>query len=189
MTELILRDWFEVNNYMREDYRLLVAAMAVRASSQAPQELQTLARTAFSPIPVHGARSFYKAALPQQRTAVAKAMLQQPQLTALVVALWAHAAAQQIGVLRQAAETAGAEFSADWDWQTSMRGFYEYDDIPLLYALAEKLGEHTSPQDADHLKLAALWLGPAVSNLDALAPTGDDETEEPAQDTPASENA
>jgi hypothetical protein len=174
MTEPILHPWADVNNYMRDDYRLLVATMAARAVGTAPQELETLARTAFNSITVPGARSFFRADLVQQRKALARAMPNSPQLTALVIALWSLAAASQINLLRQAGETASLQFAPDRDWQKALDGFYDFDDIPLLTGLADGLGEHASAQDADHFKLAALWLGPAVTNRDALFPSAED---------------
>lgn len=177
--EAFLHPWLDVNNYMREDYRLLVATMAARQIKNAPPELATLARKAFESIQVAGARSFSRADLVQQRKALAKAMPGgHPQISALVIALWAGAAESQINVLKQAGETAGLEFEADWDWQKGMEGFYDFEDIPLLSALSDKLGEHTSSQDSDHLKLAALWLGPQVTNPEALG-----EPEQEGQET------
>lgn len=169
MPDLTKHDWLEVNHYMRDDYRLLVAAMAARQIPTAPPELQTLARTAFGSIPVRGARNFSKGDLVQQRLALAKAMPTVPQIASLVIALWSLAAQSQINLLKQAGETGGLEFAPDWDWRKGMEGFYDFESIPLLSALADGLGEHTDEKNADHLKLAALWLGPAVTNPDALA--------------------
>ncbi len=168
MAELNLHEWIEVNHYMRDDYRLLVAAMAARQIKDAPAELQTLARAAFDKIAVPGARSFFRADLIGQRRALAKAMPNQPQVSALVIALWAQAAAAQIGLLKQAGTMAGLQFAEEWNWQKGLEGFFEFEAIPVLSALADKLGEQASSQDADHLKLAALWLGPAVTNREAL---------------------
>src|SRR2546423_9223288 len=81
MTELHLHNWVDVNTYMRDDYRLLVAAMAARQMASVEPELQALARTAFGSIIVPGARSFSKADLVQQRKALAKAMPGSPQIT------------------------------------------------------------------------------------------------------------
>lgn len=184
MSDFILHNWVDVNQYMRDDYRLLVAAMAARTLKDAPPELLangsllTLARNAFSSIPVPGARSFFRADLIGQRKALAKAMRDNAQVAALVIALWANAAGAQIQLVKQAGEMAGLEFSAEWNWQKGMEGFFDFEDIPVLYALAEKLGEHASAQDADHLKLAALWLGPAVTNRDALGAPASEETTE-----------
>ncbi len=202
MSDFILHNWVDVNQYMRDDYRLLVAAMAARTLKDAPPELLangsllTLARNAFSSIPVPGARSFFRADLIGQRKALAKAMRDNAQVAALVIALWANAAGAQIQLLKQAGEMvasghapgpssvesdhlrAGLEFDAEWNWQKGMEGFFDFEDIPVLYALAEKLGEHASAQDADHLKLAALWLGPAVTNRDALGAPASEETTE-----------
>jgi hypothetical protein len=169
MNKFVLRNWDEVNQYMRDDYRLLVASMAVREIPSVEPELQKLARAAFASIPVQGARSFFKGHFVEQRKALARAMQNQPHLTALVIALWAHAAQAPIQLLKQAGETAGLEFDAAFDWRKGMEGFFVFEDIPLLSALADGLGEHTTEQNYDHLKLAALWLGPAVTNRDALA--------------------
>lgn len=180
MPEFTLLDWLAVNNYMRDDYRLLVAMMAARKISDAPQELQTLARNVFSAIPVPGARSFFRAHIIEQRKALAKAMRDNAQVAALVIALWANAADAHIQLVKQGGEMAGLEFDAEWNWQKAMEGFIDFEEIPVLYALAEKLGEHASSQDADHLKLAALWLGPAVTNREALVSpeiTAEDENE------------
>lgn len=166
--ERFLHPWVDVNGYMRDDYRLLVATMAARQIKSAPPELAMLARKAFETIPVPGARSFFRADLVGQRKALARTMPGQPQISALVIALWAGAAESQINLLKQAGETAGLEFAAEWDWQKGMEGFYDFNDIVLLSTLSDKLGEHMSEQDADHLKLAALWLGPAVANAEAL---------------------
>lgn len=192
MSEFILHNWVDVNQFMRDDYRLLVAAMAARAIPNTPAELQTLARNAFGSIPVPGARSFFRADLIGQRKALAKAMSNQPQVSAIVIALWAEAADAQIQLLKQAGEMAGLEFDAEWDWRKGMEGFFDFEEIPMLYALAEKLGEHASSQDADHLKLAALWLGPAVTNRDALgAPALEEtaETQDEVSDSDAGEHA
>lgn len=162
-------DWLAVNSYMRDDYRLLVAGMAVRKIENAPSELQTLARNAFGAIHVPGARSFFRAHVIEQRKAVAKAMQTEPHIAVLVIALWSLAADAQIQLMKQAGEMTGLEFDAEWDWQKGMEGFFDFEEIPVLYTLAEKLGEHASSQDADHLKLAALWLAPGVINRDALA--------------------
>lgn len=175
--ERFLHAWVDVNGYMRDDYRLLVATMAARQIKSAPPELAALARKAFEAISVPGARSFFRADLVGQRKALAKTMQGQPQISALVIALWAGAAESQINLLKQAGETAGLEFAADWDWGKGMEGFYDFNDIVLLSTLSDKLGEHMSEQDADHLKLAALWLGPAVTNVKALGePKEEEET-------------
>ena len=168
MAEMTLQPWVLVNSYMREDYRLLVAGMAARAMKTAEPELQQLARQAFDPIPVKGARSFWRADIVQQRAGLAKAMPSQPQLTALVIVLWAEAAKEQIGILQHAGELAGLEFDKEWNWQKGIEGFYDFEEIPLLSALADQLGEHANEQNQDHLKLAALWLGRAVTNPEAL---------------------
>lgn len=169
MTEPMMHDWVDVNSYMRDDYRMLVAGMAARQLANADPELQTLARAAFNSVTVAGARSFSKADFIQQRKALGKAMPGSSQLTALVIALWSLAAAPQIHLLQTAGETAGLAFSPDWSWRAGMQGFYDFHDIHLLSELGDKLGEHASAADADHLKLAALWLGPAVTNREALA--------------------
>lgn len=180
MTEMHLHNWADVNAYMREDYRLLVAAMAARQMGSVDPELQTLARTAFSSVPVPGARSFSKADLVQQRKALAKAMPASPQITSVVIALWASAADSYMTLLKQAGAMAGLEFSQDWTWQKGMEGFYAFEDIPVLSALADGLGEKMQEKDYDHLKLAALWLGPAVTNPEALStPPALEGTEEP----------
>lgn len=171
MPEPILNDWVNVNSYMRDDYRLLVATMAARQLKNVDPELQTLARAAFGSISVPGARSFFRADLVQQRRALAKAMQTQPQIAALVIALWAQAAEQQIALLKQAGETAGLQFSEELNWHTGMNGFYAFEDIPVLSSLADGLGEKMSEQEYDHLKLAALWLGPAITNLSEFAET------------------
>jgi len=182
MSEPILNDWVDVNSYMRDDYRLLVATMAARQLKNADTELQTLARTAFGSVSVPGARSFFRADLVQQRRALAKAMQTQPQVAALVIALWAQAAESHVTLLKQAGEQAGIQFSDQFNWQTGIKGFYAFEDIPLLSALADGLGEKMSEQDYDHLKLAALWLGPAITNLSELpAPV----PSEGASDSPA----
>ncbi len=167
MPEPILHDWIDVNSYMRDDYRLLVAVMAARQIKVVDPELQTLARNAFGSIAVPGARSFFRADLVQQRKALAKAMQTQVQVAPIVIALWAHAAAAQLNLLKQAGETAGLIFSDEWNWHTARQGFYDFEDIRILAALADGLGEHLSEQEYDHLKLAALWLGPAITNLQA----------------------
>ncbi len=186
MSEFILQEWIGVNHYMRDDYRLLVAAMAARQIQNAPAELQTLVRKAFDAIPVPGARSFFRADLIGQRKALAKAMQNQPQVAALVIALWAQAAEAQINLLKQAGEMAGLEFDAAWNWQKGAEGFFVFEEIPVLSALGDKLGEHASSQDADHLKLASLWLGPAVTNRDALATAETEETIETQDEVPDS---
>lgn len=184
MTELILHQWIEVNHYMRDDYRLLVCAMAARQIVNSNPELQSLARTGFSAIPVPGARSFARADLIGQRKALAKTMQTIPQVASLVMALWANAAESYINTLKLAGETAGIEFAPDFDWHTGMNGFYAFEDIPLLAALADGLGAKTTEKDYDHLKLAALWLGPAITNLDTLpAPPSDDSSAEPTADS------
>ncbi|MBI4670800.1 MAG: hypothetical protein HY741_03915 [Chloroflexi bacterium] len=184
MPDLILHEWIQVNQNMRDDYRLLVATMAARQLKTVEPELQTLAREAFSAIPVPGARSFFKGDLLQQRKALAKTMQTEPHVAALVIALWAHAAESQINLLKQAGEQAGLQFDDTWDWHKGMNGFYTFEDIPVLAALADGLGAHTSEQDYDHLKLAALWLGPAATNPDALiAPTVDETATEAVQDS------
>ncbi len=188
MAEFQLQPWMVVNSYMRDDYRLLVAGMAVRKIENAPEELQTLARNAFGAIPVPGARSFFRAHVIEQRKALAKAMQNQPQVAALVIALWAHAADAQINLLKQAGEMAGLQFSEEWNWQKGMEGFFDFEEIPVFYTLAEKLGEHASTQDADHLKLAALWLAPAVTNRDALATVDTAETTETQAEDSESES-
>lgn len=182
MTEPLLHEWIEVNHYMRDDYRLLVASMAARQITTAPAELQTLARSAFNAIPVPGARSFSKADLIGQRKALAKAMQTQPQVASVVITLWAQAAQSHINLVQQAGETAGIQFAPDRDWRAGMNGFYTFEDIPLLSALADGLGEHATGQDTDHLKLAALWLGPAITNLDTLPPPPSDPST-PQEDT------
>jgi hypothetical protein len=169
MDKFILHGWDDVNAYMRDDYRLLVASMTVRQIPAVEAALQQLARAAFTSIPVQGARSFFKGHFVEQRKALARAMQNQPHITALVMALWAHAAQEQIQLLKHAGETAGLEFDAAFDWRQGMEGFFVFEDIPLLSALADGLGQHTTEQNYDHLKLAALWLGPAVINRDALA--------------------
>lgn len=186
MPEPILNDWVAVNSYMRDDYRLLVASMAARQLKAADPELQTLARAAFGSIPVPGARSFFRGDLVQQRRALAKAMQSEPPVASVVMALWAQAAESQINLLKQAGEKAGIQFSDQFNWQTGMNGFYTFEDIPLLSALADGLGEKMSPQDYDHLKLAALWLGPAITNLPDLPPPAPAEaTDQPvAPDAP-----
>ena len=183
MSDFTLLNWLAVNSYMRDDYRLLVAMMAVRKISDAPEQLQTLARNAFSAIHVPGARSFFRAHVIEQRKALAKAMQSEPQVAALVIALWSHAADAQIQLMKQAGAMAGLEFSEEWNWQKGMEGFFDFEDIPVIYSLAEKLGEHASTQDADHLKLAALWLAPAVTNRDALAAPAMQETAESEAET------
>lgn len=183
MSEFTLLNWLAVNSYMRDDYRLLVATMAARKISDAPAELQALARKAFDGIPVPGARSFFRADLIGQRKALAKAMRDNAQVSALVIALWSHAADAQIQLMKQAGAMAGLEFDAEWNWQKGMEGFFDFEDIPVIYTLAEKLGEHASTQDADHLKLAALWLAPAVTNRDALAAPAMQETAESEAET------
>jgi hypothetical protein len=169
MAEFELHNWLEVSYYMRDDYRLLVAGMALKQMSIVEPELQTLARTTFHALPVQGARSFVKAHPVEQRKAIAKGMQNSPQVAALAIALWAHAAQEQIHLLKQSAEMAGLEFDTAFDWRKGMEGFFMFEDIPLLSGLADGLGEHTTEQNYDHLKLAALWLGPAVTNPDALA--------------------
>lgn len=175
--ERFLHPWVDVNSYMREDYRLLVATMAARQLKSAPTELATLARRAFDAIPVPGARSFFRADLLGQRKALAKMMQSAPQVSTLVIVLWAGAAEAQINLLKQAGETAGLEFATEWDWSKGMEGFFDFNDIPLLSTLSDKLGEQMSAQDADHLKLAALWLGPAVTNVQALGEPEEKESE------------
>ncbi|MCG3141503.1 MAG: hypothetical protein HDKAJFGB_02789 [Anaerolineae bacterium] len=169
MAEFVLHDWQEVNYYMRDDYRLLVAGMALKQLASADAELQTMARTTFNALPAQGARSFSKAHPIEQRKAIAKGMQNLPQIAALVMALWAAAAQEPIHLLKQAAQMAGLEFNDAFDWRQGMEGFFTFEDIPLLSGLADGLGEKTTPQAYDHLKLAALWLGPAVVNRDALA--------------------
>lgn len=169
MAEFDLHNWIEVSYYMRDDYRLLVAGMALKQMSSAEPELQTLARTAFNMLPVQGARSFVKAHPIEQRKAIAKSMQNLPQVADIVMALWSFAAADQIALLKQAGQMAELEFDAAFDWRKGMEGFFVFEDIPLLSGLADGLGEKTSEQNYDHLKLAALWLGPAVTNRDALA--------------------
>lgn len=169
MAEFELHDWQEVNYYMRDDYRLLVAGMALRQLPDAGPELQTLARATFNALPAQGARSFAKAHPIEQRKAIAKAMPNLPQVTAIVIALWSFAAQEQINLLKQSAAMAGLEFDAAFDWRKGMEGYFVFEDIPLLSGLADGLGERTTEQNYDHLKLAALWLGPAVTNRDALA--------------------
>lgn len=184
MDPFTLHIWIEVNSYMRDDYRLLVAGMAVRALSAADAELQKLARAAFTNLPVQGARSFFKAHPIEQRKALAKTMQDHPQIAALVIALWSHSAQEQINLLKQSAAMAGLEFDAAFDWRKGMEGFFTFEEIPLLSALADGLGEHTTEQNYDHLKLAALWLGPAVTNRDALAgPQADESTDDTDDDT------
>lgn len=177
MAEPLLHDWADVNSYMRDDYRLLVAGMAARALKEADPELLTLARAAFGGVPVAGARSFFRADLIGQRKALAKAMQNQMPVAPLVIALWSHTAEKNINVLKMAGAQAGLLFAEDWNWRRGMEGFYDFQDIPLLTALADGLGEHMSEQDYDHLKLAALWLGPAVTNREALAVPAADESE------------
>lgn len=180
-----LLNWVAVNSYMRDDYRLLVATMAARKIQDAPAELQALARNALSSLAVPGARSFFRADLIGQRKALAKAMPNDLQVSAIVIALWSQAAESQINVLKQAGEMAGLEFDAEWSWKRGMEGFFDFEEIPVLSALADKLGENTSAQDADHLKLAALWLGPAVTNRAALSATAATEaSEQTANDEP-----
>lgn len=169
MSEFHLHNWVDVNAYMREDYRLLVAAMAARQVPSAVPELQTLARNAFNSIPVPGARSFSKADLVQQRKALAKAMPGSSEITSLVIALWAIAADSYMTLLKQAGTMAGLEFNQEWTWQKGIEGFYAFEDIAVLSALADGLGEKMQEKDYDHLKLAALWLGPAVTNPEALS--------------------
>lgn len=176
--ELTLLDWTNVNHYMRDDYRLLVATMAARQLPNADPELQTLARNAFGSIPVKGARSFFKGDLVQQRQGLAKAMQTQDGITPIVIALWAQAAAPIIAVLKQAGEMAGITFTDPWEYKSGINGFYDFEDIKLLTALADSLAEHAGDREADHLKLAALWLGPAITNLDTLPVPETDETEQ-----------
>lgn len=178
--DLVLLDWTNVNHYMRDDYRLLVSAIAARQLPNAAPELQTMARNAFTSIPVKGARSFFKGDLVQQRQALAKAMQKQDGIAPIVIALWAQGAAPQINLLKQSGETAGITFNPEWDWRNGIQGFYDFEDIKFLAALADGLGEHTSEQEADNLKLAALWLGPAITNLETLPvpEETDDESEE-----------
>jgi len=178
MPNLTLHEWIQVNHNMRDDYRLLVATMAARQIQSVEPELQKMARAAFGAIPVPGARSFFKGDLIQQRKALAKTMQTEPNVAALVIALWAHAAQAQINLLKQAGEQAGLQFDPAWDWHQGVNGFYQFEEIPILAALADGLGAHTSAQDYDHLKLAALWLGPAVTNPDALAAPSPDASEE-----------
>lgn len=168
MSDLILHNWLEVNHYMRDDYRLLVSAMAARALKTADPELRTLAQTAFGSIPVKGARSFAKGDIVQQRLALAKAMQTSPQVASLVIALWSFAAESHLALLTEAAVKAGLQFAEGWDWHKGMEGFYDFESIALLSALADGLGAHMDEKDYDHLKLAALWLGPAVSNPEAF---------------------
>ncbi len=169
MAELEIHNWLEVSYYMRDDYRLLVAGMALRQMSMVESELQTLARAAFNGLPVQGARSFVKAHPIEQRKAIAKGMQSLPQVAAITIALWSFAAQEQIHLLKHSAEIAGLEFDAAFDWRKGIEGFFMFEDIPLLSSLADDLGENTTEQNYDHLKLAALWLGPAVTNRDALA--------------------
>ncbi len=183
MTEFVLHDWQQVNYYMRDDYRLLVAGMALKQLTDVDAELQTLARTTFYALPAQGARSFNKAHPIEQRKALAKGMQNLPQVAALVMALWSFAAQEPINLLKQAAQLAGLEFNDAFDWRQGMEGFFPFEDIPLLSGLADGLGEKTTPQNYDHLKLAALWLGPAVVNRDALAgPSNDPANPEPTID-------
>lgn len=186
MAEMILLEWVSVNSYMRDDYRLLVAAMAARQVKEAPTELQMLARTAFGTIPVPGARSFFRADLIQQRKALAKTMQTQAQVASIVVALWALAADSYLNLLKQSGETAGLQFDRDYGWEKGMQGFYDFEQIPLLSALADGLGEKMQDKDYDHLKLAALWLGPAVSNTEALTVKASDDTAEQEFETATS---
>jgi len=186
MPDLHRHHWTDVNNYMREDYRLLVAAMAARQIASADPGLQTLARNAFGSIPVPGARSFFKADLVGQRKALAKAMPGSDQITPIVIALWAQAAASYLNLLRQAGETAGLQFDPDWTWQKGIEGFYDFEDMPLLTALADGLGEKMQEKEYDHLKLAALWLGPSVTNPEAL--TGP-QSESEKRDSPGDESS
>lgn len=188
MPELTLHEWIQVNHNMRDDYRLLVATMAARQIQTVEPELQKLARATFGAIPVPGARSFFKGDLVQQRKALAKAMQTEPPVTALVIALWAHGAQAQINLLKQAGEQAGLEFDPAWDWRKGIDGFYPFEQIPVLAALADGLGAHTSEQDYDHLKLAALWLGPAVTNPEALAGPQAEETTDESGETTTSES-
>lgn len=176
--DIVLLDWTNVNHYMRDDYRLLVAAMAARQLPNAPSELQSLARNAFGSIPVKGARSFFKGDLVQQRQALAKAMQTQPGIAPIVIALWAEAATAPINLLKLSGETAGITFADEWDWRSGMQGFYDFEDIRFLAALADGLGEHSTEQEADNLKLAALWLGHAITNLETLPVPEETETDE-----------
>ncbi len=177
MHELELHNWIEASYYMRDDYRLLVAGMALRAMSSVEPELQTLARQTFNALPVQGARSFAKAHPIEQRKAIGKSMQTLPQVAALAIALWSHDAQEQIALLKQAGEMAGLEFDAAFDWRKGMEGFFVFEDIPLLSGLADGLGEKTTEQNQDHLKLASLWLGPAVTNREMLRGPQSDETE------------
>lgn len=183
MADFDLHNWLEVSYYMREDYRLLVAGMALKQIASAEPELQQLARATFHALPAQGARSFVKAHPIEQRKALAKGMQNFPQAAAIVIALWSFAAQEQIALLKQAAEMAGLVFDAAFDWQQGMKGFFAFEDIPLLAGLADGLGAKTTEQNYDHLKLAALWLGPAVTNRDALAgPQADESADESGQD-------
>lgn len=185
MAEFDLQNWIQVSYYMRDDYRLLVVGMALKQMSSAEPELQTLARAAFNALPVQGARSFARAHPIEQRKAIAKSMQNVPQVADIVMALWSLAAAEPIELLKQAGQMAGLEFDPAFDWRKGMEGFIVFEDIPLLSGLADGLGEKTTDQNHDHLKLAALWLGPAVTNREALA--GPTETAgDAAQNAPTS---
>ena len=167
MAEFELLEWIGVNHYMRDDYRLLVAAMAARKSSRWMRNCRGLAREAFGGIAVPGARSFFRADLVGQRKALGKAMQSDARVAAIVIALWAHAAEGQINLVKQAGRWRGLEFEEGWDWKQGMEGFFDFEEIPVLYVCGG-VGEHASAQDADHLKLGALWLGPGSCNREKL---------------------
>ncbi|MCK4314516.1 MAG: hypothetical protein KAX24_01980 [Anaerolineae bacterium] len=89
-------------------------------------------------------------------------MEQNTGVVTAVICLWARAEKKLINELQTAAEAKGLRFCPDWSWQEAKEGFYAFEDIAPLAECTEALAQDRPSPEADHIRLAALWLSRAL---------------------------
>lgn len=162
MTEKTVLPWIAVNNYMDDEYRSTVVELALGHLTEASSDLAAFAKQQILHITVAGFRSIDRAPVARAGRPVLEYMQSDNDVATAIICLWAEAKHGLVNDLRAEAELQGVQIHSSWSWQEAKEGFYIFEEIKPLPDIAQSLvfDEHSS--DADHLQLAALWLGRAL---------------------------